>query len=529
MGWTKGLATFGLLAAVWTFTPIGDDEGNTKKWGAVVAMLLFLNVLESIIFYNANEPPHVGGGIPWFGNIVSFGEKPVDFLLDCYKKHGPVFSFTMFGERVYYLLGSDASKLFWSSSNDKLNAEDLYANITVPIFGKGVAFDIPNKVFSEQKMMAKRGLTQKRFETYTAKVEEECRNYINDRWKGDSGDDNLFEAMAEMIVFTATRCLHGQETRDAFTADTAALYSDLDGGFSPLAWLFPNWIPFPSFLKRDRAHVELKKRFNAVIDARRKVDQTEATDLLQTFTTSHYEKVNDKRALTNDEVSGLLIALLMAGQHTSSTTSTWFGFFMCDKKEVGDLQDRLYREQIDALGENPGPITLADLDKMPLLHACTRETLRLRPPIMQLMRNVREPLDVTANGKTYTIPKGAQVCVSPSFNGRNSDEWEESFKFKPERFMHEQEDGSVQVTHGEQLENGDTHKFKWVPFGAGRHRCIGFEFAQIQIRCVWSLMLRNFDIQLKDGKFPATNFQTMIHTPLNPYVTWTRRKPGTVV
>ena len=136
---------------------------------------------------------------------------------------------------------------------------------------------------------------------------------------------------------------------------------------------------------------------------------------------------------------------------------------------------------------------------MPLLHACTRETLRLRPPIMQLMRNVREPLDVTANGKTFTIPKGAQVCVSPSFNGRNKDEWEESFKFKPERFMHEQEDGSVKVTHGEQLENGDTQKFKWVPFGAGRHRCIGFEFAQIQIRCVWSLMLRNFDIQLKDG------------------------------
>ena len=26
---------------------------------------------------------------------------------------------------------------------------------------------------------------------------------------------------------------------------------------------------------------------------------------------------------------------------------------------------------------------------------------------------------------------------------------------------------------------------RWVPFGAGRHRCIGFEFAQIQIRCIW--------------------------------------------
>lgn len=38
--------------------------GSTlQKWGAVVAMLLFLNVLESIIFYNANvslqDPSHL--------------------------------------------------------------------------------------------------------------------------------------------------------------------------------------------------------------------------------------------------------------------------------------------------------------------------------------------------------------------------------------------------------------------------------------------------------------------------------------
>ena len=71
----------------------------------------------------------------------------------------------MFGQDVTYLLGSHASQKFWSASNDDLNAEDLYANITVPIFGKGVAFDVSNKVFSEQKQMAKDGLTQRRFAT----------------------------------------------------------------------------------------------------------------------------------------------------------------------------------------------------------------------------------------------------------------------------------------------------------------------------------------------------------------------------
>ena len=43
-------------------------------------------------------------------------------------------------------------------------------------------------------------------------------------------------------------------------------------------------------------------------------------------------------------------------------------------------------------------------------------------------------------------------------------------------------------------------KYKWVPFGAGRHRCIGFEFAQIQIRAVWSTILRHYEISIPSGK-----------------------------
>ena len=34
------------------------------------------------------------------------------------------------------------------------------------------------------------------------------------------------------------------------------------------------------------------------------------------------------RALTDDEITGLLIATLFAGQHTSSITSAWTGYFM---------------------------------------------------------------------------------------------------------------------------------------------------------------------------------------------------------
>jgi len=38
------------------------------------------------------------------------------------------------------------------------------------------------------------------------------------------------------------------------------------------------------------------------------------------------------RALTDDEITGLLIATLFAGQHTSSITSAWTGYLLIANK-----------------------------------------------------------------------------------------------------------------------------------------------------------------------------------------------------
>ncbi len=62
------------------------------------------------------------------------------------RQYGPVFSFSMFGTEVTYLVGSEAAASFFTSHNDDLNAEQLYANLTVPVFGPGVAYDVPHKV-----------------------------------------------------------------------------------------------------------------------------------------------------------------------------------------------------------------------------------------------------------------------------------------------------------------------------------------------------------------------------------------------
>lgn len=60
---------------------------------------------------------------------------------------------------------------------------------------------------------------------------------------------------------------------------------------------------------------------------------------------------------------------------------------------------------------------------------------------------------------------------------------------------------------------------------SGRHRCIGENFAYVQIKTIWSTLLRMYDFDLVDGYFPTINYTTMIHTPHNPVIRYKRRKP----
>lgn len=443
-------------------------------------------------------PPRLPSKIPFLGLAIDFNVNPIKFLASAYDKYGEVFTFTMVGQTFTYLIGPNSSALLFNSKNDELNAEEVYANLTVPVFGKGVAYDIPNHVFLEQKKILKMGLNISQFRKHVPIVVEETEDYFK-RW-GDKGEKDFFVALSELIILTASRCLHGKEIRSMLDERVAQLYADLDGGFTPLAWLFPSWMPFPSFRKRDRAHLEVKKIFYKVIKQRR-ASEEEEDDMLQILIDSTYKNGNH---LTDEEIAGMCIGLLLAGQHTSSTTSAWLGFFLAQNKEI---QESCYEEQMRICGTDPDhQVDYDQVKEMSTLDRCLKETLRLRPPIMTMMRMAKVPLTF----KDYTIPPGHQVCVSPTVNQCLKDKWSpQADTFNPDRFL------------DESAHNSD--KFSYIPFGAGRHRCIGENFAYVQIKTIWSVLLRTYEFDLVDGHFPPVNYATMIHTPTDPIIRYRKR------
>lgn len=484
-----------------SITQFQQATASTLALSSVAVVLCITYLTFKILNYGKaieNAPPVIPSTIPFLGHAVTFSKTPIEFLIAAYEKYGPVFSFTMVGKTFTYLIGSDAAAVFFNSKNEELNAEEVYSKLTTPVFGKGVAYDCPNALFLEQKKIFKTGLNISRFRNHIPMIVDETEEYFK-RWD-DSGKRDLFEAFSELIILTASRCLHGKEIRSILDEKVAQLYSDLDGGFTPEAWLLPTWVPLPSFRRRDEAHRKIKQIFYAAIAKRKSSGETE-DDMLQTLIDSTYK---DGSHLSDDEMAGMLIGLLLAGQHTSSTTSTWLGFFLARNK---DLQDACYREQVRVFGSELRPVDYDGLRDCQLLERCLKETLRLRPPIMTMMRMCKTPL--TVNG--YTIPTGHQVCVSPTTNHRLPDTWENFDEFNPDRFL--EKSGAT---------NED--KFSYVPFGAGRHRCIGESFAYVQIKTLWATLLRKYEFDLVDGYFPEVNVATMIHTPLHPVIAYRPRQ-----
>jgi len=42
----------------------------------------------------------------------------------------------------------------------------------------------------------------------------------------------------------------------------------------------------------------------------------------------------------------------------------------------------------------------------------------------------------------------------------------------------------------------DKQSFAWLPFGAGRHRCVGAAFAMMQLKAIFSVLLREYDFEM---------------------------------
>ncbi|KUM62350.1 hypothetical protein ACN42_g4756 [Penicillium freii] len=149
------------------------------------------------------------------------------------------------------------------------------------------------------------------------------------------------------------------------------------------------------------------------------------------------------------------------------------------------MQEKLYRE-IAAHSASSSDDNSDDLKSLPYLTAVLSETLRLYPPVSQLIN--RETLEPVSLGNGITIPKGTWVGWTAYGIHTSPSNWgPAAHEYQPERWGDDVH--AIQRAISQQQVRGS-----YIPFNAWTRSCIGSEFALLQMRVTLYEMVRHFEI-----------------------------------
>ena len=135
--------------------------------------------------------------------------------------------------------------------------------------------------------------------------------------------------------------------------------------------------------------------------------------------------------------------------------------------------------ELDDLYADGQEVSFHALRQIPKLENVIKETLRLHPPLIILMRVAQGEFDVEGRA----IHKGDFVAASPAVSNRIAEDFPDPDAFVPNRYDKPREEDVL-------------HRWTWIPFGSGRHRCVGAAFGTMQIKAIFSVLLREYTFEM---------------------------------
>ena len=185
-----------------------------------------------------------------------------------------------------------------------------------------------------------------------------------------------------------------------------------------------------------------------------------------------------------------LNVLFVASQENPQIALVSISYLIARYKRV---QDKL-REELNSSKEAP-------LEELPYLTATILESIRLYPPISQLInRLTTAPATLTTStGERIVIPPGTYVGYHAYSTNRDPNVWgSDADEFKPERW-------GCTAAEVQSLYRRMKAKAGFITFHGGRRACLGEKFALLELRVAVAGLVKTFGMGLEgSGKIRMT-------------------------
>jgi sterol 14-demethylase len=415
--------------------------------------------------FGQRVPPRASGGLPLLGHLLELRRSPIDLMQRVHDECGEIGEIRLANQPVVMLYGVEAQEAFFRAPDEQLDQAAAYPFMT-PIFGKGVVFDAT----PEQRKQALRNqaLRDNMMRGHAEVIASETERML-DRL-GEQGEFDLLDFFAELTLYTSSACLIGKEFRHELDGQLVPMFHDLEKGTDAFAYVNPH-LPLPSFRRRDRARTQLVAYLERIFE-KWDAEGTDRGDLFSIL--RRIENADGSPRYTSDQITGMFISMMFAGHHTTSTASSWA---IIDLLRHPEWMKRVV-DELDEIYADGREVSYQALREIPELECVFKETLRLHAPLIILMRKVMQPFQF----KEWKVEPGTTVAVSTAVSNRSPEHFPDPLRFDPERYKPDRQE--------------DKQSFAWLPFGAGRHRCVGAAFGMMQLKAIFSVLLRRYEFEM---------------------------------
>lgn len=394
--------------------------------------------------------------LPIIGQTFSFLNRPVQFLGEMQQKHGNIFKTRILAKPVIFLIGTEANKFLLVEQAKYMSNQKGWETID-ELFHDGLMLrDGANHQHHRSIMLSafRKEPLRGYMEVMLPKIEE----YLL-RWQ-DKSKLTVFPEMKKLTLFLAGKVFFGLDFSDDLDKVNKAIIQIVKASTT----LLPFKIPFTTYWQGMQGRKVLESYFSKILAERRK-NPTE--DMLGKLCTAENEE-GDK--LSDEDIINHLIFLLMAAHDTTASTMTSLFYELAKNPE---WQDKLRQESLE-FNENH-ELNFDTLPSLQSLDLAIKETLRMHTPLIMIPRRTTETLEFEG----HTIPADTDVTILVHHNHYSEEVFKAPESFDPDRFANPRAEHK-KCPHG------------YAPFGGGKHHCLGFSFAEMQIKLVMHHVLMKY-------------------------------------
>jgi len=395
-----------------------------------------------------------GPKLPAAVQTLGFVTRHTAFLERCRRRYGPAFTLRLIASPPIVMISDPQEIKELMTAPPEVLHPGEGAKVIEPVVGPTSVIVLDEDAHLEQRKLMLPPFHGEALQALSGLIDEYCAAEVSS-WP--VGEPLALHARLQRVTLEIIlRVVFGLERGEELSAVRDSLTVMLGTGARPveILWTLPAlaWSP-PA--RRRRRRLEHADRLIFELVERRRARGGDGDDVLSVLLNARHE---DGSPLSDLELRDELVTTLVAGHETTASQLAWAFSILARTPELAS-----------SLGDE-----LQGGDGEPLLKATIQELMRIRPVIPNAEpRVVHRPTRI--GSRTY--PAGVTLFPSSYLLHHDPAIYPDPYTFRPERFI-ESPPGT----------------YTWLPFGAGRRRCIGASFAMLEMQAVLREALTRFTV-----------------------------------